>query len=41
MESIELLFAAWFLEQNDIKCAEDAIRIYEFVVKNEVRVLKQ
>lgn len=40
MESIELLFAAWFLEQKDIKCAEDAIRIYKFVEKNEERVLK-
>lgn len=40
MESIELLFVAWFLEQDDIKCAEDAMAIYEFVKKNVVRILK-
>ena len=40
MESIELLFAAWFLEQDDIKCAEDAMRIFKFVEKNEEKVLK-
>lgn len=31
MKSIELLFAAWFLRQNDMKRVEDAIRIFEFV----------
>ena len=34
MEAIELLFVAWFMEQNDIKCAEDAMKIYQFVQKN-------
>lgn len=40
MESIEFLFVAWFMEQNDIKCAEDAMKIYQFVAKNIERVLK-
>lgn len=40
MESIELLFAAWFMEQSDIKCAEDAMRIYQFVEKNAEEILK-
>lgn len=40
MESIELLFAAWFMKQNDIKCVEDAMRIYQFVGKNIGRILK-
>lgn len=40
MESIELLFAAWFMEQSDMKCAGDAMRIYRFVEKNIERILK-
>ena len=40
MEAIELLFVAWFVEQNDIKCAEDAMEIYQFVEKNVERILK-
>ena len=40
MEAIELLFVAWFMEQNDTKCAEDAMRIYRFVEKNVERILK-
>lgn len=39
MEVIELLFAAWFMEQNDIKCAEDAMKIYQFVERNEEKIL--
>lgn len=39
MEAIELLFAAWFIEQEDIKCAEDAMMIYQFVEKNKDRIL--
>lgn len=35
MEAIELLFVAWFMEQKDVKCAEDAMRIYCFVNKNK------
>lgn len=34
MEAIELLFMAWFMEQKDVKCIEDAMRIYCFVNKN-------
>ncbi len=40
MEAIELLFVAWFMEQNDIKCAENAIKIYQFVERNVERILK-
>lgn len=40
MESIELLFAAWFMDQNDIKCAEDAMQIYHFVMKHKEKILK-
>ncbi len=40
MKSIELLFVAWFLEQNDIKCAEDAMKIYKFVEKNIEEIVK-
>lgn len=39
MEAVELLFVAWFLEQNDIKCAEDAMKIYQFVERNVERIL--
>ena len=34
MESIELLFAAWFLGQNDMKCVGNAIEIYRFINSN-------
>lgn len=40
MKAIELLFVAWFVEQDDIKCAEDAMKIYQFVEKNVERILK-
>lgn len=40
MESIELLFAAWFMDQNDMKCAEDAMHIYHFVKKHKEKILK-
>ena len=40
MEAIELLFVAWFMEQKDVKCAEDAMQIYQFVEKNEEVILK-
>ena len=39
MEAIEILFVAWFMEQNDIKCAEDAMKIYQFVKRNVERIL--
>ena len=35
MEAIELLFAAWFFGEGDLKCAEDAAKIYGFVKENE------
>lgn len=34
MKSIELLFAAWFLGQNDMKRVGDAIKIFRFVDEN-------
>ena len=40
MESIEILFAAWFVGQNDITCAKDAIRIYKFIKRRTDRILK-
>ena len=40
MKAIELLFVAWFMEQNDKKCAEDAMKIYQFVEKNEEEILE-
>ena len=41
MKSIELLFAAWFLGQNDIKCVESAMKIFRFVDENQEELLKQ
>lgn len=38
MECIELLFAAWFEEIHDSRCAEDACEIFEFVRKREDRI---
>ena len=38
MECIELLFIAYFEGQNDLCCAEDAYRIYEFVRKCEKKI---
>lgn len=40
MESIEPLVVAWFTEQKDIKCAEDAMKIYQFVEENKEEVLQ-
>lgn len=40
MKAIELLFVAWFMEQNDIKCAENARQIYQFIEKNFDNILK-
>ena len=34
MKSIELLFAAWFLGQNDMKRVGDAIKVFRFVDEN-------
>ena len=38
MECIELLFVAYFMGIDDVQCAEDAYRIYEFVKKQEKRI---
>lgn len=35
MECIELLFVAYFESINDVSCAEDAYRVYEFIKKHE------
>lgn len=40
MKAIELLFVAWFIGQKDIKCAENALKIYQFIEKNTERILK-
>lgn len=39
MEAIELLFAAWFLKQDDVKCVENAVRIYEFINDNKSKII--
>lgn len=41
MESIELLFGAWFIGQNDITCARDAIKLYEFVCESRDEIIKK
>lgn len=40
MKSIELLFVAWFINQKDFKCAEDAMKLFEFVDMNTEKILK-
>lgn len=40
MECIELLFVSYFDSINDIRCAEDAYRIFAFVKKQENRIWK-
>lgn len=39
MQSIELLFAAWFFEQKDLKCAENAMKLYRFAECNEQKIV--
>ncbi|MBQ7918581.1 MAG: phosphotransferase [Lachnospiraceae bacterium] len=39
MKSIELLFAAWFLNQNDKKCSENAVAILNFIDDNMERIM--
>lgn len=39
MESIELLFVAWFFGEKDLKCAKDAIELYKFVQCNEQKIV--
>lgn len=38
MECIELLFIAYFDSINDVRCAEDACRVFTFVKKQENRI---
>lgn len=38
MECIELLFVSYFAGVHDVRCAEDARRIYEFIAENEGRL---
>ena len=39
MKSIEILFAAWFLRQKDMKCCEDAVNILRFIDENTEKIL--
>ena len=41
MKSIELLFVAWFIKQEDLKCAENAMKIFEFVDANEKIIISR
>lgn len=41
MESIELLFIAWFIGQNDVACAKDAIKLYEFACNNRDKIIEK
>ncbi len=41
MESIELLFVAWFIGQNDIVCARDAIKLYDFITNNRDKIIEK
>lgn len=34
MMSVEYLFAAWFVSQNDVKCCENSLGIMRFVRDN-------
>lgn len=38
MECIELLFVSYFESINDVRCAEDACRIFEFIKQQENRI---
>ena len=38
MECIELLFVSWFTKQKDVRCAENAYKIFDFVRKEEERI---
>ncbi len=39
MQSIELLFAAWFFGEKDLKCAENAMELYRFAEYNEQKII--
>ena len=38
MENIELLFAAWYTGISDVRCAEDATKLFHFVQENETAI---
>ena len=38
MKSIELLFIAWFLKQNDKRCSQNALEIFNFINNNTERI---
>lgn len=38
MKSIEYLFAAWFISQEDKKCSENAVAILNFVNDNTQKI---
>ncbi len=38
MKAIELLFVAWFLNQNDKRCSENALEIFNFINNNTERI---
>lgn len=40
MECVELLFVAYFEEIQDVRCAQNAFKIYEFVKRHENRIQK-
>ena len=39
MKSIELLFAAWFLSQNDKKCCENVVEVFNFINDNTEKIV--
>ena len=40
MECIELLFVSYFQSINDVRCAEDAYKIFQFIAKQENKIWK-
>lgn len=38
MECIELLFVSYFQSINDVRCAEDAYKIFQFITKQENKI---
>lgn len=41
MESIELLFAAYFLSTDDRICAEDSVHLFQFIWENETEIIRR
>lgn len=39
MKAIELLFVAWFLKQDDVKCSENAVKIFNFINDNMEKIV--